>query len=240
MKDMKEKIIVALDVDTREEALHLVNILKDEVGSFKIGMQLYNSEGPSIITDIIDNGGKVFIDLKFHDIPNTVGQAARVMTKKEAFMFTVHAGGGKKMMNQAATSAVNAAREYGVNKPISLAVTVLTSISQEEFNNEVGIDKPIAEQVVAWAKLTKEAGIDGVVASPKEIRDIREACGEDFIIVTPGIRPLWATSDDQSRIMTPKDAVLAGANYLVIGRPITNHANPVEAARLIAKELAEI
>ena len=236
-KEAKEKIIVALDVPTRAEAMALVEKLYDEVGAFKIGMQLYNAEGPDIIHDIQAAGGKVFVDLKFHDIPNTVAQTTKVITGRGAFMFTVHAGGGFKMLEATAKAKAETVAEKGVPNPIALAVTVLTSISQEEFEQELGIARKVEEQVVHWAKMAKEAGMDGVVASPKEITAIRQACGDDLIIVTPGIRPRWAAANDQSRIMTPKEAVEAGANYLVIGRPITKHENPAEAARLIVEEI---
>jgi len=236
---MKEKIIVALDVPSRDEALRLVDKLHPHVGAFKIGMQLYNSEGPDIVRDIQESGGKVFVDLKFHDIPNTVAQTAKVITGRGAFMFTLHAGGGYKMMLTCAEAAKEAALDSGLPKPLAVAVTVLTSISQEEFEEEIGIMRPIAEQVVYWAKLAQKAGLDGVVASPKEIVSIREACGKDFLIVTPGIRPAWAAVNDQSRIMTPKEAVEAGASYLVIGRPITNHQDPAEAAKLIGAEMEQ-
>ncbi len=237
--NMKDKIIVALDVPTREEALRLVDKLYQYVGAFKIGMQLYNSEGPDIVRDIKDCGGKVFVDLKFHDIPNTVAQAAKVITGRGAFMFTLHASGGFKMMQTCAEAAKNTAAEKGIEKPLAVAVTVLTSISQEEFQEEIGIQRPIAEQVVYWAKMAQRAGLDGVVASPKELAPIREACGQDFVIVTPGIRPAWAAVNDQSRIMTPRQAVEAGASYLVIGRPITSHQDPAEAAKRIGDEMAE-
>ncbi len=235
----KEKVIVALDVPTREEAMRLVDMLHDEVGAFKIGMQLYNSEGPDIVRDIQESGGKVFVDLKFHDIPNTVAQTTKVITGRRAFMFTVHAGGGHTMLETAGIAAKEMAEQLGVTKPLAIAVTVLTSISQQEFEEELGVKRPIEEQVVIWAKMAQAAGLDGVVASPKEIKAIRNACGNDFIIVTPGIRPVWAATNDQSRIMTPKQAVEAGSTYLVIGRPITAHENPVVAARMIVQEMAE-
>lgn len=235
----KEKIIVALDVPTRAEALDLVDRLYDEVGAFKIGMQLYNAEGPEIVREIQARGGKVFVDLKFHDIPNTVAEATRVITRNRAAIMTLHAAGGKKMLSAAAAAARETADALGVAKPLVVAVTVLTSISQQEFNEEIGIDRPIAEQVIAWAEMAKDAGLDGVVASPKEIEDIRKACGPDFVIITPGIRPLWAAANDQSRIMTPKQAVEAGSTYLVIGRPITAQADQVEAARKIVAEIME-
>lgn len=236
---MKEKLIVALDVSTRQEALQLAEQLWDSVGAFKIGMQLYNSEGPDIIRDIQALGGKVFVDLKFHDIPNTVGQTSRVITRREAFMFSIHASGGREMMEKSACAVREVSEELGTPKPLVIAITVLTSINQEVFEHEVGIARPIEAQVVNWAKLAKEAGLDGVVASPQEIEAIREACGEDFVIVTPGIRPLWAISNDQKRVMTPKEAVLKGATYLVVGRPITAHQNPGAAAKKIVEEMEE-
>lgn len=236
---MKEKLIVALDVSTRKEALQLAEQLWDSVGAFKIGMQLYNSEGPDIIRDIQNLGGKVFVDLKFHDIPNTVSQTSRVITRKEAFMFSIHASGGKEMMEKSARAVREVAGELDIVKPLVIAITVLTSINQEVFEEEVGINRLIEEQVVNWARLAQEAGLDGVVASPKEITAIRKACGQDFVIITPGIRPLWAMSNDQKRVMTPKEAVMAGATYLVVGRPITSHQNPAEAAKKIVKEMEE-
>ncbi len=240
MLSMKDKIIVALDVPTRKEALELLSKLKNHVGAFKIGMQLYNAEGPDIVKYIQELGGKVFVDLKFHDIPNTVSQATKIITKRKAFMYTLHAGGGFKMMQASAIAAKEAAEEAGVEKPLAMAVTVLTSISQTEFEEEMGIKTPIVEQVIKWAQMAQKAGLDGVVASPKELKYIRESCGEDFVIVTPGIRPAWAATNDQARIMTPKEAVAAGATYLVIGRPITGHKDPAEAARLIVAEMEEL
>lgn len=234
----KEKIIVALDVPTRAQALALAEKLYDDVGAFKIGMQLYNAEGPSIVHDIQKLGGKVFIDLKLHDIPNTVAEATRVLTGLQAYIMTLHAAGGKKMLAAAAQSALESVPQGG-RKPLVVAVTVLTSLSQQEFTEEIGIERPIAEQVVSWAKMAQAAGLDGVVASPQEIAVIRQACGRDFVIITPGIRPLWAAANDQSRIMTPKQAVEAGADYLVIGRPITAQPNQAEAARRIVAEIME-
>ncbi|MEG1500755.1 MAG: orotidine-5'-phosphate decarboxylase [Clostridiales bacterium] len=236
---MKDKLIVALDVATRKEAFQLVKQLDGEVGAYKIGMQLYNSEGPDIVRDIQCLGGRVFVDLKFHDIPNTVAQASRVITRRQAFMFTMHAYGGYKMLKDANDAAREEAQALGIDKPLSLAVTVLTSMSQKVFEEEVGINRPIADQVVAWAKLSQKSGLDGVVCSPWEITSIRQACGDDFIIVTPGVRPSWAASNDQERIMTPKEAVQRGATYLVVGRPITTHHNPKEAARMIVAEMEE-
>lgn len=236
---MNEKLIVALDVSTRDQAFELVKQLDGEVGAFKIGMQLYNSEGPDIVRDIQRIGGKVFVDLKFHDIPNTVGQTSRVMVRREAFMFTLHASGGFKMLKAAADSCADEAALLKVDKPLLLAVTVLTSISQDAFNNEIGLSGTIEQQVTKWAALAKQAGIDGVVCSPWEISAIRHACGENLLIVTPGVRPAWAAKGDQERIMTPKEAIARGASYLVVGRPITAHTNPVEAVKMIVAEMEE-
>lgn len=236
---MKNKLIVALDVATRKEALQFAEELWDDVGAFKIGMQLYNSEGPDMVKDIQSLGGKVFVDLKFHDIPNTVCQTSKVITRREAFMFSVHAAGGQEMLSKSAQAVKETSDALNIPKPLVVAITVLTSISQEVFEQEVGIPRPIREQVVCWAKLAQKSGLDGVVASPLEIRSIREACGPDFVIVTPGVRPVWAASNDQKRVMTPGEAVKMGATYLVVGRPITSHSNPKEAARKIVSEMEE-
>lgn len=238
-REMKDRLIVALDVPDRAAAFQMVKKLDGEVGAYKIGLQLYNSEGPDIVRDIQLLGGKVFVDLKFHDIPNTVAQVTRVITRRQAFMFTLHASGGYQMLHSANEAAKDEAGQRGIIKPLALGVTVLTSISQQVFEEEIGIHKPIAHQVREWALLSQKAGLDGVVCSPWEITPIREACGEDFMIVTPGVRPSWAASDDQKRIMTPKEAIERGASHLVVGRPITKHSNPKEAARLVVAEMVE-
>ncbi len=239
ISNMQDRLIVALDVNTRKEAFNLVKELDGEVGAFKIGMQLYNSAGSDIVSDIHDWGGRVFVDLKFHDIPNTVAQTSRVMARRQAFMYTMHAGGGSKMLRTAAESVADEAHKLILEKPLTIAVTVLTSISQHDFETEMGIKKPIVEHVVELAKIAQEAGMDGVVCSPKEIEPVRKACGQDFIIVTPGVRPTWAASDDQERFMTPKEAIERGASYLVVGRPITKAASPKEAAQKIVAEMMQ-
>ncbi|MEG0874553.1 MAG: orotidine-5'-phosphate decarboxylase [Clostridiales bacterium] len=234
---MKNKIIVALDVPTKEAALEIVEELGDSVGAYKIGMQLYNVCGPAIIEDVAARNGKVFLDLKFHDIPNTVASASRVVADLGVFMFNVHACGGYTMMAEAVKALDDEAKKLGVEKPLLIAVTVLTSMGQDELKNEVGVEREIGAQVVALAKLAKKAGMDGVVASPLEIKMIREACGEDFIIVTPGIRPRDAGADDQKRIKTPGEAVQDGADYLVIGRPITKAENRPAAVKAIVADI---
>ena len=239
MLPAKERLIVALDVDSVEEAEGLVFRLQDHVGVFKVGMQLFNSEGPDVVRRIQNSGGRVFLDLKLHDIPNTVGQASAVLTRQRVFMFNVHTAGGAEMMKKAVAQTRQEAADIGIPLPLLIGVTVLTSINQDILENEMGVARSVEEQVVHWAKLAKESGLNGVVASPKEIRAIRAACGNDFLIITPGVRPAWAAVNDQKRVMTPKEAVEAGASYLVVGRPITGAADPVEAAKRIVEEMEE-
>lgn len=237
----KDRIILALDVDSREEALSLVKDLKGYIGVFKVGMQLYNSCGPDIVKDIQSLGGKVFVDLKFHDIPNTVTAAGRVMTRLNAYMFNIHAAGGREMMKSLVDGVQVEADKLSILKPITLAVTVLTSLSQSEVEEEMFIPNiSIQELVLKWSLMAKESGISGVVCSPQEIKAIREQCGKDFIIVTPGVRPAWAEKNDQKRVTTPSEAIVQGADYLVIGRPITKANNPREAAQKIIDELEGI
>ncbi|MGI6452044.1 MAG: orotidine-5'-phosphate decarboxylase [Syntrophomonadaceae bacterium] len=234
----QERIILALDVDSAEQAIRLVQDLSGHVGAFKVGMQLYNSTGPDIIRRINDLGGKVFIDLKFHDIPNTVAAAARVITRHNCFMFNVHAAGGREMLKAAARAVEEEAAKLGIEVPVVLAVTVLTSISQQELESEMCISGiPIEDLTVKWALMSKECGISGVVCSPREIKAIRNACGKEFTIVTPGIRPSWSAKNDQKRITTPREAVDLGADYIVIGRPITGSPEPRQAADMIIEEL---
>ncbi|MCL4441707.1 MAG: orotidine-5'-phosphate decarboxylase [Firmicutes bacterium] len=235
----KEKLIVALDVDTAEKALDLVKKLSSHAGMFKVGMQLFYSAGPDVVRRIKEQGVKVFLDLKLHDIPNTVGQAARALAGLGADIINVHAAGGSAMMQAAAGAVRERAATLGLPAPFVISVTVLTSIDRPAFQQELGFPGEIQEKVRAWAVLTKEAGLDGVVASPKETAVIREACGDDFKIITPGIRPAWSVSGDQKRIMTPGEAIGQGASYLVVGRPITGVGDPAAAAQKILSEMAE-
>lgn len=233
-----ERIILALDVDTEQQALDLVEKLAPHVGAFKVGMQLFNSAGPGIVGKINDLGGKVFADLKFHDIPNTVGAAGRVMTRLNVFMFNVHAAGGKEMLQTVVKEVQNEASRLNRKPPLVIAVTVLTSIAQEQLAQELLIpDLKVEDVVVRWAQMAEQTGIDGVVCSPKEINAIRSACQPEFKIITPGIRPAWSEANDQKRITTPRAALDMGADYMVIGRPITQAPDPVAAAQRIIEEL---
>ena len=233
----KERLVLALDVDDFKKAEELVGKLSDYVGVFKIGSQLFTAEGAKVVNMVSKRGSKVFLDLKFHDIPNTVARAAEVATKLGVYIFNVHTSGGYEMMKAAAEASKKISLALGVRKPLILGVTLLTSINQEILEKEIGVKKKLEEQVVHLAKLAKAAGLDGVVASSWEIKEIREACGEDFVILTPGIRPAGKSSDDQKRIMTPREAIKLGADFLVIGRPIRNASNPVEAAKEILREM---
>ncbi|MGE5371846.1 MAG: orotidine-5'-phosphate decarboxylase [Solirubrobacterales bacterium] len=237
MLQPKERLIIALDVDTAEQALAHAEKLKEHAGVFKIGMQLYNSEGPEMVRRMNALGAKLFVDLKFHDIPNTVAAASRVMARLGCSMFNVHAAGGKEMMKQAAEASRDEAAKAGLPAPRVLAVTVLTSLAEQQVAQEMHSRLPLKDLVVEWAVMAKEAGIDGVVASPQEIAAIRTACGPDFLIVTPGVRPAWADANDQKRVMTPREALDQGADYMVIGRPVLKAADPVAAAGRIIQEL---
>jgi orotidine-5'-phosphate decarboxylase len=231
---VKDKILVALDVESGVEALRLADLLRHHVGGFKIGSRLFTAEGPSIVKALTGRGDRVFLDLKFHDIPNTVATAVAAATELGVWMVNVHASGGVAMMRAARTAAQEIAAKRGITPPLVIAVTVLTSMNQAALS-ETGVAIELMDQVLRLAELTKEAGLDGVVASPRETAAIRRRCGADFAIVTPGIRggAADAAKGDQERTMSPHDAVAAGANYLVIGRPIIAAPDPLDAAQAI-------
>ncbi len=233
----KERIIFALDVDHFAEAQHWVNLLKDRIGMFKVGKQLFTHAGPKVVDMIHQKGQKAFLDLKFHDIPNTVARAGEEAAKLSVAMFNLHALGGFEMMHKTSEAVRAAAKEFGASKPLILAVTILTSMDERALK-DVGIQGPIGEAVGRLAHLAMEAGMDGVVASPQEIEIIRERCGNDFLIVTPGIRHPSDKKDDQKRTLSPKEAIEAGANYLVIGRPIRGAKDPVEAVERIVEDIS--
>lgn len=234
----KEKIIIALDVGSTGEALSLVDELKDFVGGFKIGLQLFTAEGPDLVRKMVGSGAKVFLDLKFHDIPNTVAKASVEAARLGVWMFNVHAGGGSEMMRTAFGEMAGACEKEGLLRPKMISVTVLTS-SNDQTLWETGVEHETRSQVLRLAKLTAKCGLDGVVASPREVEAIRSGIEkEDFLIVTPGIRPVFATQDDQKRVMSPAEAIREGASYLVIGRPVTAAVDRTEAAQRIIKEVS--
>ncbi|MGF7185722.1 orotidine-5'-phosphate decarboxylase [Desulfitispora alkaliphila] len=236
----KEKIIIALDVEDSQKALSAVEQLGDWVEYYKVGMQLYNSAGPDLIKRLVEKNKNVFLDLKFHDIPNTVAEAGKVMVRLGVQMFNVHVSGGYDMMVKTVTSVKEEAEKLNVPTPLILGVTVLTSINQEQFNKEIGYPGLIADKVRDWAILAERSGLDGVVASAQEAKIIREACSDNFAIVTPGIRPEWSSTDDQKRITTPADAFSNGASHIVVGRPVLKSENKVEAIKKIISEVEGI
>jgi orotidine-5'-phosphate decarboxylase len=231
-----DQLLVALDVESGARALQLAGQLRGLVGGFKVGKRLFTLEGPAVVRALTERGDRVFLDLKFHDIPNTVATAVAAATSLGVWMVNVHASGGRRMMEAARDAAADAAARDGRIRPLVIGVTVLTSMNAEALA-ETGITAPLMDQVVRLARLAQEAGLDGVVASPQETQVIREACGPDFAIVTPGIRGGRATLsgiDDQERTMTAPEAIAAGASYIVVGRPIIAAEDPRAAAERIA------
>jgi orotidine-5'-phosphate decarboxylase len=229
-----KKIIFAMDVKEFSDVQYWAELLSQHVGMFKVGKQLYTACGPAAVRMIQKCGGEVFLDLKYHDIPNTVAMATLEAANLGVKLCDLHALGGLEMMSS--TMETLDKNFSGSERPRVLAITVLTS-SNEETLRGIGINLSVPEMVVKLAKLAQAAGVDGVVASPQEVGLIREACGNDFLVVTPGVRPSFAATNDQKRIMTPADAVKAGADYLVIGRPIAAASDPVQAAQAIVDEI---
>ena len=231
--DVRDKIIFALDVNGITDIDRYAELLSGKIGMFKIGKELFTSCGPEAVKIVQRHGGRVFLDLKYHDIPNTVAKAMLEAARLGVQLVNLHALGGAEMMETAATAV---RKEFVDDRPRLLAVTILTSSTAETLRG-VGIDYPVQDMVVRLARLALNAGMDGVVASPLEIEAIRAACGPDFLIVTPGVRPAFAAADDQKRIMIPAEAIRAGADYLVIGRPIAKASDPAAAADMIADEI---
>lgn len=234
--DPKDRILVGIDTPDLLRAEALVRSVAGRVGGIKIGKEFFTAQGPDKVRQIIGDQ-KLFLDLKFHDIPNTVAGALRSSLGMTPAIVNVHAAGGRAMMTAAAQAAQEESAKLGVAKPLVIAVTVLTSLDDDDLSS-VGQQGPAAAQVERLAALTQDCGLDGVVCSPREIAALRRLCGPDFKLVVPGIRPTWAAAGDQKRIMTPAEAVAEGADYIVIGRPITSASDPAEAADRIAEELS--
>jgi orotidine-5'-phosphate decarboxylase len=227
----KDRLIVALDVSSAAEAQRLVTTIGNSACIYKIGKQLFTSEGSGLVRDLVGSGRKVFLDLKYHDIPNTVASAVRVAADLNVHMLTVHASGGSKMLRAAAEAAAQTS-----SKPLVLGVTVLTSLADEDLR-EIGISASTQDQVVTLAKLAQKAGVGGLVASPNELKALRQAIGQEMKIVTPGVRPAGSDKGDQARVATPAEAIANGADYIVVGRPITAAQDPAAAAQAILEEI---
>ena len=238
-KNIKDKIVLALDVDTLEDAKSLILELKDYVGVFKVGLQLYTQNGNEIIDFMTEQGLEFFLDVKLLDIPNTVAKASENIVKRGASFFNIHTLGGGEMMRQSVKSAKSTAKELGQKEPFILGVTVLTSVSDEVLNNELEIPQKASDYVLTLAKLAKDSDLDGVVASVWEAKKIKEICGADFKVLCPGIRPEWSLKNDQQRAATPLRAIQEGADYLVIGRAVTAAKDRVKAMEMIYEEMKE-
>ncbi len=231
-----DRLIVALDVPSRDQALSLVTALRPRVVRFKIGLELFTACGPPLVREILDRGGQVFLDLKLHDIPHTVARAAVAATRLGAGMMTLHLSGGSFMARRAADEVEAHCQIHRIPRPKILGVTVLTSLDQATLES-VGVLRPVEDQVVALAEMARQSGLDGVVCSPREIPMVREACGSEFLIVTPGIRPAGVEADDQARTLTPRAAIEAGADWIVVGRPVVKATDPLAAAEAILLDM---
>ena len=235
-KGVRERLIVGLDVDDVTAADAVVARLGDAVRFYKIGKQLFVHAGPDVVRRVQATGADVFLDLKFHDIPNTVAAAGVEAARLGVRIFNVHAAGGLTMMQRTVAEVDRVCRAERLRRPKIIAVTVLTSLADADLV-QVGVERTTAQQVVKLARLAKRAGLDGVVASPREIGAIRRACGSDFLIVTPGVRPAGGDPNDQKRVLTPGEAVAAGADYLVVSRPVLAAADPIAAAEDIVSDM---
>jgi len=234
----KDRIILALDVPDYDAAVEIVNKFRDRIEIFKVGSELFTSAGPRIVKQIHLMGKKVFLDLKFHDIPNTAAASASAVARLGVFMFNVHTLGGFEMMKQTAEAIRKISIEQNIERPRLIGVTILTSIDQTALQDELGIGLRMSAMVRHLAGLAQRAGLDGVVSSPEDADNIRSHFGKDFLIVTPGIRPSWAAAGDQKRTLTPGEALRRGADYLVIGRAVTAQPDPIGALERIEEEIA--
>ncbi len=237
IKKPKDRLVLALDVDTLEDAKELVYELKNYVGTFKIGLQLFTSVGPEIIKIIHGEGANIFFDGKFHDIPNTVAKACANLVKHGVTFFDIHVAGGSKMMMTAAKLARETAKRYEQPEPTILGVTLISSFGQRTLTEELGIYANIDDYATKLAMLAKDCGLDGVMVSANDLPNIRKKCAEDFVIMCPAVRPTWSMVNDQIRILTPTDAIKAGGDYLVVGRPITQATKRISAAKMIIDEI---
>ena len=236
----KDRIILALDVDTIEEARALVKELKNYIGIFKVGLQLFTSVGPEIFKVIKDEGAEVYFDGKFHDIPSTVSKASSNLIKHGVTLFNLNIQGSSKMITTTVKQAKETAKKLGVEDDLKiLGVTLLTSFGQRTLSEELGVNQNIDDYVIKLAEIAKHTELNGVVATAADAQKIRKICGDDFIIVCPAVRPTWSIVNDQVRVVTPSQAILAGCDYIVIGRPITQAKNKVEAAEMIIAEIED-
>jgi len=235
--EARERLIVALDVETIERAQGLVEELRDHVGTFKIGLELFCHYGPPVVSIIRDRGARVFLDLKFHDIPRTAARAARAAVRMGASLLTVHVAGGREMLRSVAEAVQEEAGSGEI--PKVLGVTVLTSLGAEQLKDDLGIARSPRDQVLFWVEVAQSCGLSGVVASAREVAAIRAQCDPNFLIVTPGIRPAGSETDDQKRVGTPGEALRSGADYLVVGRPILQAQDPRQAAAALIQEMKE-
>lgn len=240
MSNPAERLIVALDFPDGDSAERMARTLTPEGVGFKVGLELYTAGGPALLDRLRTAGAsRFFLDLKFHDIPNTMAGAARAAARLGVWMLNVHASAGSAAMRRAAEAAAEGAGQAGVARPLVIAVTVLTSLDGNTLRDELGVSKRVEDQVTSLARLTRESGLDGVVAPAEDAGRIRAACGHDFCIVSPGIRPKGQSADDQARINTPGQAIAGGSDYLVVGRPITQADDPLQSCREILREIAE-
>jgi orotidine-5'-phosphate decarboxylase len=231
-----DRLIVALDVNTREAALGLCATLRPKVRHYKVGLELFTACGPALLRDLRSGGALVFLDLKLHDIPNTAARAAVEAARLGVGMFTIHLSGGLLMARRVADEVAAHCEIHRASRPRILGVTVLTSLSQQDLG-QIGVARPLEDQVVALAEMAVQAGLDGVVASPREVARVRQAVGGDVTIVTPGVRPAGSEPQDQARTLTPREAIEAGADYIVVGRPVVSARDPLEAAETILLQI---